>query len=164
MARKDKKNQPTSKYVPSTALDPKIAQLPSGSQTPRTAPQRPSDVGKRFPVWKFRGVDHDGRWGFGDVAPGDLVEILKKLAHFESMTIHEIFHNGDEPGKHYRPDALIPDAQRRLEDLLLDDETRISRLRLKGAQRLYGIVREECFEVLWWDSLHEVCPSPLKHT
>lgn len=116
------------------------------------------------PRWKFRRVDHDGRWGIDSVASPVFAEIVKALASFETMTFNEIFHQGGEPGKHYAPESLCKDAQDRLIELMYDDETRISRLRIGAKKRLYGFVRDDAFEVLWWDPEHEVCPSTLKHT
>lgn len=41
--------------------------------------------------WRFCHIDHDGPWGFNKVDAPMLRDILDKLAHFESMTIRELF-------------------------------------------------------------------------
>ncbi len=45
-----------------------------------------------------------------------------------------------------------------------DDATLLHSLRLNGAYRVWGILRENVYYVLWLDPEHEVWPSHLKHT
>ncbi|MEU2128489.1 hypothetical protein [Streptomyces sp. NPDC018352] len=52
----------------------------------------------------------------------------------------------------------------RLTAIGFDDALKIQRLRFTGTQRLYGFLNGNIFHVLWWDPLHEVYPSKLKHT
>lgn len=144
---------------------------PKAAFDPATSPKSPrepdydhDDVLKRKPLWRFQLVDHDGPWGFDQIAPDSTVGLLRKLANFESMTIGELFFRGDEPGKSYEVDQMPSRVAARLVEIERDDETRLSRLRLDGACRLYGILREHVFYVLWWDPQHEVYPSQLKHT
>lgn len=164
MAREKKKaRKAAAKEIPVAMRNPSAAQIPTVSKQPSSATSLPSTF-DRTPRWKFRRVDHDGQWGF-DAVPGPTVtEIIKALASFESMTFHELFHQGDEPGKHYGPESLCKAAQDRLVELRHDDETQISRLRIGSTKRLYGFVRDDAFEILWWDPNHQVCPSTLKHT
>ena len=116
------------------------------------------------PVWRFSAVDHDGDWAFDAIASDDLVDLSKKLGDFESMTMREIFYSGEEPGKEYDVHALPSRALKRLEEIGRDDETKLARLRLAGAVRLYGFLRRHVFHVLWWDPDHEVYPSKKRNT
>src|SRR5690606_20838174 len=108
-------------------------------------------------AWRFCHVDHAGPWGFGTLT---IAELMDKLAAFESMTCREIFDMGEEPGKHYDV-AAIPNkiAAQRLDELRLSDMTKISRLRLGGKPRLYGLLHGNVFHILWWDPEHEIWPS-----
>ncbi|CAL9328661.1 hypothetical protein SUDANB121_00035 [Nocardiopsis dassonvillei] len=81
------------------------------------------------------------------------------------MTVNELFHRGDEPGKSYDiADLPTHEARERLEALSLADQTQISRLRLTGERRLYGFLDENVFHVVFWDPEHKVWPSKKKHT
>ena len=152
--RSGKPKQPGSAFVP-----------PAGAKKPRTPEYDGDDVLKRRPVWRFELFDHDGPWSFAaGLTPDVLVDLLRKLANFERMTIGELFHTGEEPGKHYDVDDMPTHVKNRLTDIERDDETRLSRLRLDGTCRLYGVLREHIFHVLWWDPEHEVYPSPKRHT
>lgn len=115
-------------------------------------------------VWKFEDVDHDGPWAFDALTAADTADLVQKLGSFESMTIRDVFYKGDEPGKHYDVDDMPEAAQRALLETRHSDATKLARLRLSGAKRLYGVLYEHTFKVLWWDPRHEVFPSPKKHT
>lgn len=76
------------------------------------------------------------------------------------MTVNEVFHGGEEPGKDYvLADLPNKDALRRLTELTLDDRDEISRLRISNLGRLYGFRERERFYALWWDPKHRVWPS-----
>jgi len=60
--------------------------------------------------------------------------------------------------------SIIKDAQKRLEELKLDDVDQLYSLRLNGRERLWGIRSNDKFSILWWDPEHQICPAPLKHT
>lgn len=56
-------------------------------------------------------------------------------------------------------DSCIPATKNRLRMLRLDEyDGSWFRFRLKGEQRLWGIIVEACFFPVWWDPDHEVCP------
>lgn len=110
--------------------------------------------------WRFCHADNDGPWSFGKLDGVALTQLMGRLANFESMTVREMFNNGEEPGKHYEV-ARLPtqEAINRLEDMGLGDMTRISRLRLGGKPRLYGFLLGNVFHMVWWDPEHEIWPS-----
>jgi hypothetical protein len=80
------------------------------------------------------------------------------------MTVNEVFHRGDEPGKRYLLSQLPAEPIRRLQELSLDDADCIHRLRLSGPKRIYGFLIDDVFHLLWWDPDHAVFPSTLRHT
>ena len=53
---------------------------------------------------------------------------------------------------------LCKDAQKRLEDLKLDDYGPLWRFRFSGLKRIWGIRAGRYFQVLWWDPQHQVYP------
>lgn len=126
---------------------------PTGGKTPVVAPN--SSLGEKL-RFRFNLVDLDGPWCLSAIAPEAHRDLIKKLGHFESMTIGETF-NG-HPGKDYAFE-MCPnkDAVKRLFDL--HETTEISRLRVDGAGRLYGIRQRNEFAILWWDPEHQIWPS-----
>jgi hypothetical protein len=95
------------------------------------------------------------------MARGDFDNLCDRLRSFETMTWDQIARSGS----HFVDvDALIGDAQRRLIELRLDDLDQLFSLRLSARTRLWGIVRDDVFDALWWDPQHQICPSEKKHT
>ena len=61
-------------------------------------------------------------------------------------------------------DNCSREAQKRLEEIKLDDLEQLFSLRIGGRKRIFGWRREAVLYVLWWDPDHKVCPSEMKHT
>lgn len=116
-------------------------------------------IQSRCPVWRFSDFHDDGPWSFNGVAPKQVVNLVTKLGDYEKMTIGELFKPGSEHGKAYPTETLPDRASAVLRDAGRDDETEVVRLRLGGKPRLYGILREHVFYVLWYDPEHQVWPS-----
>lgn len=152
------KFNPGKRKQPGTLVDTSRAKVPAAEPYDREA------MFASKPVWRFSDVDHEGDWAFDGLSGDALVELLKKLGDFESMTMREIFYSGEEPGKEYDVHTLPGPALKRLEAIGRDDETKLARLRLAGAVRLYGFLRRQVFHVLWWDPEHQVYPSRKRNT
>jgi hypothetical protein len=114
--------------------------------------------------WRFTHVDHDGRWGFDRIPSEVLCEVLKKLAHCESMTINELRGTRRFFKEYDLPSGLCKDALDRLVAMGRDDQTKIHRLQFTGTQRLYGFLEGIIFHVVWWDPDHEVYPTSPRNT
>lgn len=110
------------------------------------------------PVWRFNKYDKD-LW---PVKIPDFIErIFDKLADYEGMTWQEI--QSASGGKTYGTNShfenvadLDKAAQKRLVELKLDDVDQLFSLRLTGKERLYGILENGVFAILWYDKEHEV--------
>jgi ABC-type arginine transport system ATPase subunit len=93
-----------------------------------------------------------------------LLEIRQKLVGFESMTWHEILVRGKKRNHSIPLNQLERKAQKRLEDLRLEDRDDLISLRLAGRQRIWGFRQGPVLSLLWWDPEHLVCPARKKHT
>ncbi|MER7822842.1 hypothetical protein ABTX85_09795 [Streptomyces sp. NPDC096097] len=93
------------------------------------------------------------------------MEILAELRDFEQFTLNELRNTSDTFSAYGLPQAaLCKEAYDRPASMRRDDMTEIHRLRLQGAQRLYGFLDGNVFHVVWWDPEHDVYPSKKKHT
>ncbi|MBQ1165446.1 hypothetical protein KBZ21_46480, partial [Streptomyces sp. A73] len=73
------------------------------------------------------------------------------MATFESQTINELFHQGEWPGKcHDVADLPNTQALSRLDDRGIPDMTKIWKLRIGGAGRLWGFLVGHVFHIIWW--------------
>jgi len=92
-------------------------------------------------------------------------EIYTKIRHFETTTWHfierEQFGGRRRKTKHHNVSvkSVIPEAQKRLQKLNLDDVDELFSIRFDGELRIWGIRTFSYFRVLWIDLNHEICPS-----
>lgn len=138
---------------------PKIkGRSPTTKETPRVEVAKPTD---ELPVWRVAKLDSGGDWCAHQMNESEFRSVLDRLKSLETMKWSAI----EQAGSHFNKVAdLIPDAQRRLRDLKLDDFDPIFSLRMSGKPRLWGIRIRNVFSALWWDRDHAICPSPKKHT
>lgn len=148
------------KHTPKTKFSPPYKE----PRTEKTNKDRSESASNYNPVWQFQQIDlNHPTWGW-KCLKGDIVdEVFNKLKNYETMLWKEIHANKDK-NHHVSLDKLCKAAQDRLQELKLDDEDTLYRLRLTGTQRVWGVLRGHVFQILWWDPDHTVCPSPKKHT
>lgn len=121
----------------------------------------PESFFDKSPVWSFKLLDNNyKKWGF--VHAENLYEtVITKLKELEGQTWSEIL--GANGGRKYGTNnhfenvsKLIPEAQKRWKELKLDEYDRVFSLRLTGTHRLYGILLDGVFKVIWLDLNHEI--------
>jgi hypothetical protein len=131
--------------------------------------ENPDSFLSQRPVWSFAKADFgNNKWNFQNCQfkEGD---ILKKLSAFENMTWGEIFQTSggrtNGTNHHYIPfEKMIKNAQKRAEELKILEFEELFSLRLNGRQRLFGILIDGIFRIVWFDNNHEICESNKKHT
>ena len=123
--------------------------------------ENPNSYYGKAPIWSFRNLDNGyKKWGFIHVENLNDV-VISKLKNYEGMTWAEIMNasGGRSHGNnsHFENvSALIPEAQQRWNELKLDEYDNIFSLRLTGEKRLYGILENGVFRIVWFDPKHEI--------
>ena len=121
----------------------------------------------RNPKWNFRQADKE-KWSIFDFftqSNANGKKTIESLRSFEGMTWREIVQasggkaSGHGTNSHYIPvDQLCRDAQKRLNDLRIQEDEIFS-LRLTGTHRLWGIIEADgVFRILWYDPDHTIYP------
>lgn len=88
--------------------------------------------------------------------------VLAKLAEYESMTWREIkqktYGDKNKTCNHFITDLskLHAYAKKRLEELHITEN--FFSLRLEGKVRIYGLLQNRVFEIMWYDNKHEIYP------
>lgn len=130
--------------------------------------ENPEACFAKTPTWSFRYFDleHD-KWGH-EAFGNNIKRILEAFKTREGMTWKDIYNEsgGKNKGKNNHPitiDRLIPEAQKRLNEIRQDTDTLFS-LRVNGKFRIWGEILDGVFSVIWIDAEHEICPSNKKHT
>lgn len=150
------------KHAPSRSSIPQAKEQPV---LPR--PLQGIVSGGKHPAWRLSLLDleHDGRWSW-NVTDAALRQIVAFLTQMERLTWTEIRAQltGSRSGSHRKHhsiplEALCSEAQRRLQELGLDEFDELFRFRLNNMTRLWGIVHDSVFYVLWWDPDHQVYPT-----
>ena len=141
----------------------KQKEVVSNSKQPKIAVDPQSFLGKH-PVWSFKSLDTGyDKWGF--IHSSNLFEqVISKLKDNEGMTWNEIISasGGRSHGtnSHYENVSdLSPEAQKRWRALHLEEYDRIFSLRLTNLHRLYGILEDGVFRIVWFDQSHEIYPT-----
>ncbi|WP_404955196.1 hypothetical protein [Streptomyces sp. 147326] len=133
-------------------------------EKPRTSLLPGASTSNERLTWRFAHVDHDGPWGFDQIPPQTLGEILRKLRDCESLTLNELRRSTDLFKEYELPSGLCKEALDRLSAMGRELMPSIHRLRFQGKQRLYGFLDGNTFHVVWWDPEHQVYPSAKRNT
>jgi len=112
-----------------------------------------------FIKFRFDRIDLGSEWDLGSIDPDDFVELLEFLKNISQSTIHEL-RNSTGTLKVYDnlQTGMNPEAIKRLAEGY-EGQDFVHRLRVSGKKRLYGILDESVFSILWWDPEHKVWPT-----
>lgn len=116
----------------------------------------------KYPSWAFSLCDEEHpRWALCRI-PSLYHEVVSKLRSFEGMTWAEIqsASGGRSHGtnSHFEPvSELSKEARDRADAIHLQEEYLFS-LWLDGRTRLFGIIEDGVFYIIWHDPLHEIYP------
>ena len=131
------------KKKPACKKSPKGSKQIGKIQTPNFEKQKIS--------WQIGSMDifPESPWGWKEISKEKLWDnLFPKLQAFETMTWSELGENGSHSVSF---DSLIPKAQKRLEDLKIDDIDELYSLRLTGKERIWGVRDRNILKLLWWD-------------
>ncbi len=91
-------------------------------------------------------------------------EIHPALRHFESKKWKEIEvelfgHNSKTKHHSVSVSKIIPEAQKRLSALKMDDVDELFSIRINGKIRIWGLRYSSYLKILWFDLEHKICPT-----
>ena len=164
---KDKERPKPKKIVPAQPAVVPVLKVPR-----RLAGISPDGVADdRRPVWRTSLLDleYEGSWSWSDGSTS-LARVLAFAAEQEKLTWREIRNmqtGGAQrrgPRNKFIPiEHLCKEAQKRLQELNLDDLDELFRFRDGNLGRLWGRMDADggvlVFYPIWWDGRHQVCPS-----
>jgi hypothetical protein len=106
--------------------------------------------------WHLQCMDDGGEWA---CTIQNITSILDRLHEYERKKWHEIL---NDRSNHPMPcERICRGAQRRLDQIGFENTANLYQLRIHGGggrQRLWGIRKENIFQILWWDPNHTVYP------
>ena len=116
----------------------------------------------KTPSWCFSRADTGGKWPLCSLEPN----VLQHLRGLEGKTWQEILVTNKKQNHLIKFENMIKDAQDRVLQCQYDRFANdgFYSLRIDGTHRLWGIIQDGVYYIIWDDPCHEVCPSNLKHT
>lgn len=131
--------------------------------------QNPESFYDQTPVWSFSRCDFDhSKWGI--CSETSCVEsVLKKLGSFEGQNWKDILcdtsgRNGNTKHHQIETHRIIKEAQARLNEINMGQYDTLYSMSISGKIRLWGIINQGVFFIIWLDRNHEICPSGKRHT
>ncbi len=168
MSREDKKKAKQARIA--AGLDrhpgktPRSAKEVPKAKQPRSLGIDNENAWHRNPVWRFGDIDMGAPPSIGKLGVEDFITLHSKLGDYERQTCSEIWGQHNNGCKRYPVEEAHSNITSRLVEIERDDETALHTLRFGGEYRLYGILREHIFYLLWIDCAHEMWPSEKKNT
>lgn len=164
-ARKQQQKEARAASAQAPVKAPRTADgAPVTEKLPQSLGIEHEDAKHRRPVWRFAYLDLEGPPSSGSLTVGDFTELHEKLGQYESQTCSEIWDQQSNGCKAYEVETAHDNITSRLTAIERDDETALHTLRFGGKYRVYGILRENVYHVLWIDREHEMWPSQKKNT
>ena len=121
-------------------------------------PKDPLDL---RPILSFDLMDLSGLYCFSQASPRALQHAMARLFNAAQTTYRDL----QAGGSHFiSVQDIIPDAQKRLEALNLNDYEQVYSLRCDGPIRVFGVRDGAVLHILWLDEYHAICPSPKRNT
>jgi hypothetical protein len=139
---------------------PKIASEPLLGKTPSIGALKPGAYLESKPAWRFGRLRVAEPHGWRVLSREQMLTVIDRLKSFESMSWKEI----EGRQNHWiQGSELIRSAQNCLEEDWQGADQVFS-LRIDGATRIFGIIDQQVFYLLWYDPEHLIVPSIKKHT
>ncbi|MEK6277011.1 MAG: hypothetical protein AABM29_03245 [Actinomycetota bacterium] len=140
---------------PHHAANPKVVKQPA-----RGVPD-PDDVVKDKPIsWGFYFVDLGGKWSWRDLDPEHAEELHRELSALEGKTLHEL--GRQKKVKEIPVAHMRLAARQRLKQTGREEADTLYELRLPHKWRVWGLVEQAVFYLLWWDEFETACGHPPK--
>jgi hypothetical protein len=131
---------------------------PSPSKLPRSG-VNPESYMHLNPAWRFRATRMKDPFGWHTVDRAQSLEVLNLLKNLETMTWFEILIKDKGRNHTISANELSKPAQTCLEGDWQGGADEVTSLRLTNKKRVFGILDQGVFHILWWDPEHEACPS-----
>jgi hypothetical protein len=140
---------------------PKLAFKPRFEKKPTIGAVNPSAYLSEKPMWRLRSMRTKDPYGWHSIERDEMLIVIERLKSFETMTWQEV----ERSGSHWIScDEICKDAQGCLEEDWQGGAEQVFSLRMGGKPRVWGIIDERVFYILWFDPNHQICPAPKKHT
>lgn len=113
------------------------------------------------PSWRLSNLRMAPPYGWGRISRTDMQAVVNHLASLETMTWNDILVVGKKQNHYCEVSGLSKDARQNIERDWQGAD-RVLSIRLTNVKRMWGIVEQGVFYLLWWDPDHGISPSTYK--
>ncbi|QMV18848.1 hypothetical protein GOB94_09255 [Granulicella sp. 5B5] len=138
---------------------PKAREVPSGEKNPKIASE-PSLYDDRKAAWRVAKIQLTDPYGWHEISANDASQIKVKLAVFEKNSWKELFVRDARFNHRIQSDQLKCPIARKWMAENMPDQPYLWTLRLSGSERIWGILSEGAYQVLFWDPQHLIWEVP----
>ena len=122
----------------------------------------PDEYFNKKASWAISRLDRNGQWGWDLVSRDEFYKSIHPwLKGYETMNWQQITAAGSH---NINVERLILDAQKRLDELDLDDLDELFSLALGSVPRIWGVLDRGVLKILWYDPEHQVYPVSKGYT
>jgi len=152
----------TNKPEPNRAKRPPTQKLVVSKKTVKQD-ITPNSYFSKSPRWLFRRHDFNHeKWGMAPCAV-ELSNIFRYLSDLETQKWSEILSStsgrrGNTRNHNIEITRLCREAQKRAQEIGLDEFDELCSLALGSLQRVWGYISEGDFYIIWFDTRHEIYP------
>ena len=133
--------------------------IPSEIKSPKIASEPPS-YDDRKASWRVSKIQLVDPYGWHELTPSEVTSIRGKLATFEKNTWKELFVNdGKRNHRIASTEVKCPIARKWLKDNM-PDQPYLWTLRLSNTERIWGILSEGAYLIVFWDPNHLIWEMP----
>jgi hypothetical protein len=138
---------------PGRLKQPASREIPSGDKTPKIASE-PSFYDDRKAAWRISKIQISSPYGWHELTAPEVAEIKEKLGTFEKNTWRELFVRDARLNHCIPSNELKCPIARKWMTINMPDQPYLWTLRLSGAERVWGILSEGAYQIVFWDPQH----------
>jgi hypothetical protein len=127
----------------------------SGEKTPKTASEKPLYTDDKA-AWRVSKIQLIDPYGWHDLNPTEITRIQLKLATFERNTWKELFVRDAKWNHRISSGDLKCPVAKAWMKAHMPDQPYLWTLRLSNTERVWGILSERAYLVVFWDPEHKI--------
>lgn len=160
---KDRKRKPTFAEIVSATKEPKSAQKVTGKREPAIAEEVTLYTHEKA-AWRVGRIQLIDPYGWSELDPPGIERVKARLASLERLTWSDIFEK--DAGNNHAIDVedfRCPKAKKWMR-INLPDQPTLWTIRVTAKERIWGILSEGAYQIVFWDPQHLIWEIPKKDT
>lgn len=160
---RDKNRGPTFAQQLSSLKKPTTVQNVSGKKVPAIA-EEVSVYSDDKAAWRFGHVQLVDPYGWHEINLSVAAKIKARLGELERSTWKDIFVTNAADNHHFEVATLKCPIAKKWMQSNMPGQPSLWTIQVSSRERIWGILAEGAYRIIFWDPLHLIWPVPKKHT